>query len=86
MYSIALRMMPPIAKKKQGSSVARNIFAPRHVKNLRAAEEIFSLSVALTAFTTFNTGGGSGSVHAPASAAYPAAPPGTAKADSPYHE
>ena len=44
--------MALIAKKKQGSSVARNIFSPRHIKSLRAAEEIFLLSVALEAFTS----------------------------------
>jgi hypothetical protein len=47
---MALRMMTRTAKKKQGSSVSRNIFPPRRIKNLRATEKIFSLSVALEAF------------------------------------
>ena len=51
-HNIALRMMARIAQKKQGSSVARNVVPPRHIKNLRAAEEIFLLSVALEAFTS----------------------------------
>jgi len=34
-------MMARIAKKKQGSSVARNIFQARRINNLQAAEKVF---------------------------------------------
>jgi|SRR5437016_10645467 len=44
---IALRMMARAAQKKQGSSVARNVFSPKLSNNLRANEKIFAQSVAL---------------------------------------
>jgi len=49
-HGIATRMMAPIEQKIQASPVARFLFLPSSINNLRASARIFSQSAALQDF------------------------------------